>query len=165
MSPPPPLVADPGDFVTYTGPLWRIHRPQGSHQPDWAVNYAAPTVTTAFAEVFGARRAVTLSSAQARAQALAGWSPSRPPSLLDLTGKWLLHNGVSASLAGGRRDRCLAWSHAIRRSWPELDGLYVPSTWTADAAVVLFAPARTAFPDAPALARPLSSTALAGTVQ
>lgn len=188
LRPPRPLVADADDFLDYSGSLWRIYRTRGPHrqrwnqfrdfgpvctmrwdphplpateQPDWAVGYAATDVATAFAEVFQDRRAITLSPAQA----LAGWVPSRPLRLLDLTGPWLLHNNASASLTGGRKDRCRNWSHAIRDTWPDLDGLYVPSSLTNAVSVVLYSPARDAFPADPAVSRPLDSPALAGMIR
>lgn len=185
MRPPRPLVAEEGDFLSFGEALWRIHRTRGRHRQRWndlrefgpistmrwdphpspqgvypgaAVSYASPNVATAFAEAFQHRRAITLSSAQA----LVGWMPSRELRMLDLTGQWLLHNGASSSLAGGRKDRCRAWSHAIGQTWPDLDGLYVPSTMTNAPMVVLYAPSRSAFPAGPNVARSLDSPSLSG---
>ncbi|MBB2890041.1 RES domain-containing protein [Flexivirga oryzae] len=182
------LISRPGDVLEYDRALWRIHRTQGTHrqrwdqlrdfgplrsmrwdphpepartQPDWAVCYASPDVETAFAEVFQATRAIHLSAARA----LVGWLPSRKLHLLDLTGQWLLRNGASSWLAGGRKDACRNRSHAIRSTWPDLDGLYVPSSMNGEPSVVLYAPARDAFPADPQVARPLNSPALAGTIR
>lgn len=182
-----PLVVDASEITNCTGALWRIHRTTGHHRQRWdelraygpirtmrwdphptppgvqpasAVSYAATDVVTAFAEAFQNRRAITISADQA----LAGWVPSRPLRLLDLTGNWLLHNHASASLSAGRKDRCRNWAQAIRRTWPDLDGLWVGSTMTGAPMVVLYPPARDAFPASPQLSRPLDSPVLAGVV-
>lgn len=98
-------------------------------------------------------------------QGLVGWKPSLTLRLLDLTGQWLMNNGASASLAGGRKDTCRNWSHAIAKTWPELDGLYVHSSLNGRPSVVLYAHARNSFPAGPQVARPLNSSVLAGTVR
>lgn len=188
LRPPNALVTGPGDFLEYDRALWRIYRTQGKHrqhwdelrdfgplksmrwdphpepaaaQPDWAVGYASPDVETAFAEVFQAARAIQLSAAQA----LVGWMPTRTLHLLDLTGQWLMNNGASSSLAGGRKDTCRNWSHTIQSTWPDLDGLLVPSSMNGKPSVVLYAHARDTFPTGPQVARPLNSPALAGIIR
>lgn len=187
MRPPRPLTAVPSDMVTYTGALWRVHRTTGRHRQRWddlrdfgpirdmrwdphppppgvqpagAVSYAGTDVVTAFAEAFQKRRVLTLSAGQA----LAGWQPGRPLRLLDLTGSWLLHNQASASLPGGRKDRCRNWSRVIRETWPDLDGLWVRSSMTGVPMVVLYRPSESSFPASPQLSRPLDSPVLAGLV-
>lgn len=184
--PPGPLTANPDDFVTYTGALWRIHRTIGRYRQRWdqmrtwgpvdsrwdphpdppddhpasAVMYSAPDVTTAFGEVFQHRRAITLSDAHA----LVGWTSVRPLRLLDLSDTWAVRSGASASLHAAPRGTCRSWAKDIRHTWPELDGLHVPSTMTSRPMVVLFTPALDSFPAGPALARPLDHPDLASVI-
>ena len=187
MRPPGALTVDAGDLITFSDVLWRIHRTVGPHRQTWnemrtygplaskrwdarpppvgehsanAVSYTANEVATTFAEAFQARRSITLSGAQA----LAGWAPTRPLQLLDLTGTWLLRNGASASLAGTRKDACRGWARAIRQTRPDIDGLYVPSTMTGRPMVVLYSPSSNSFPPAPRLARQLNHPGLSGVV-
>ena len=187
MRPPGALIVDAGDLIDYPGALWRIHRTTGPYRQTWdemrtygplasmrwdahppppgehpaaAVSYTATDVVTTFAEAFQARRSITLSGAVA----LAGWEPTRPLKLLDLTGTWLVRNGASASLAGTRKDTCRGWARAVRQAWPDIDGLYAPSTMTGGPMAVLYAPSSNSFPAAPRLARALNHPGLSGVV-
>src|SRR5699024_8177169 len=77
--------------------------------------------------------------------------------LLDLTSTWLLRAGSTTSQANAPRRACRAWAQKIRSTYPDLDGLWVPSTMTATPMAVLYEPAATALPDAPEFSRPLAS--------
>ncbi len=183
QTPPRPLQRAARDVVAFRKPLWRIHRVTGPHALPWdglrdhgpisemrwdphppprgkhpgiGVSYASADAATAFAEVFQARRAITRSGDQG----LAGWTPIRDLQLLDLTGDWALRNGASASLHAARKSTCRAWARAIHETWPDLDGLYAPSTMTGRPMLVLFSGSASTFPRGPQLSRVLSDPAL-----
>jgi RES domain len=180
------LTGEATDFISYSDVLWRIHRTIGVHrsrwdqlrawgpvdsrwdphppppgdQPDAAVLYASTDVPTAFGEVFQHRRAITLTDQLN----LAGWIPVRPLRLLDLTGTWPVRNGASASLHAAPKATCRRWAQVIRSTWPDIDGLWVPSTITLRNMVVLFAPGADSFPSGPSLSRPINHPGLAALV-
>ncbi len=158
--------------------MWRIHRTVGRHITAWnqlrhygplpgmrydphpqptgehnryAVAYTASDIETAAAEVFQTTRRIRAG----RELQLTAWSPTRQLALLDLTGSWALRNGAANSLTAAPRPTCRAWAHAIASTWPDIDGLYAPSTLTGSPMIVLFAPARDSFPTSPAFSRPL----------
>lgn len=181
-TPPAPLTREPDDVSFLQTALWRIHRVAGGHASQWnelreygpvsnmrwdphptpkgdhpgaGVMYASPDLETVVAEVFQAKRVVTLSGNQA----LIGWVPLRPLSLLALTGTWALRNGASASLHAAPRSVCRAWAHAIHQAWPDLDGMLVTSTMTGKPSVVLFTASATSFPALPAFSSTLDQRA------
>lgn len=183
--PAAPLTLEAGDIVAYAGPLWRIHRTVGLHVAAWdeprffgplagmrfdphpggapadhtriGVHYNATDVDTAVAEVFQRTRVIDPVTG---APYLTGWEPTRPLRLLNLTGTWPVRNGASAALAAAPRSTCRAWARAIHDELsPDVEGLYVPSTMTGAANVVLWAPALAAAPAAPQFHRPLVSPA------
>ncbi|BDZ58455.1 RES domain-containing protein [Barrientosiimonas endolithica] len=119
-APTRPLQHSPGDLVEHTGPVFRIARTSGDHvlpwnalrgfgwlpslrwdphpdrmreQPQHAVMYAATTVGTAAAEVWQDLRVIDTISG---APVLIGWTPARPLRLLDLSGDWLVRQGLRA---------------------------------------------------------------------
>ncbi len=177
--PPTDLVHEPGDILTIRPLLWRIHRTQGSHVLAWnqlrtfgpistmrydpqpepagssmeGVLYTATSLATALAETFQATRVVDSRSFGPRVTA---WTPTRALRLLDLTGSWALRNGAAFSLATAPKSTCRAWARQIRATWPDLDGLWAPSTMTGGANVVLWNPAQTSLPDGPDFSRPLT---------
>ena len=178
-TPPTDLVHEPGDILTFRPLLWRIHRTQGSHVLAWnqlrtfgpiptmrydpqpepagssmeGVLYTATSLATALAETFQATRVVDSRSFGPRVTA---WTPTRALRLLDLTGGWALRNGAAFALATAPKSTCRAWARQIRATWPDLDGLWTPSTMTGGANVVLWDPARTSLPGAPDFSRPLA---------
>lgn len=183
QTPPGPLVRDRSDTIVLRSPLWRIHRSRGTHvlawnalrifgplaglrwdphpppcaeHPAFGVSYAALDVATCVAEVFQTRRLIRADDSVH----LTSWTPTRDLQLLDLTGGWALRNGASYSLHAAPKSTCRAWANAIRKTWPDLDGLYVPSTLTGAPNVVLFDASRDSFPAAPAFSRPLGSPAV-----
>lgn len=139
--------------------------------PDNGVSYAAAKPVDCFAEVFQDRRAITLSAAQS----LAGWLPVRGLRLLNLfpadpdtaaaKPSWAERNGAAASLTSARRDTCRSWAQAVRTTWPDIDGLYAPSTISNGPVVVLWQPAANTFPQAPSIARPLDHPALTAVIR
>ena len=182
-TPPADLAHEPGDILTVRPLLWRIHRTQGPHVLGWnqlrtfgpiptmrydphpepagpsteGVLYTATSLATALAETFQATRVVDTRSF---APQLTAWTPTRDLRLLDLTGGWALRNGAAFSLATAPKSTCRAWARQIRATWPDLDGLWAPSTMTGDANVVLWNPAHTSLRAAPDFSRPLAEPTL-----
>ena len=179
-TPPEQLVREPEDIADYTGTLWRIHRTEGEHMLPWnklrtygplpsmrwdphpgsepisadeGVLYAAADVTTSLAEVYQATRMIDTRSG---APTLTAWQPPRRLRLLDLSGTWLLRNSASAAMLAAPRSICRRWASAIYTTWPELDGLYVPSTLTGRPNIVLWNAAADSIPAMPAFSRPLT---------
>lgn len=184
--PPGPLTFQPGDKVSWTGPLWRVHKTDTPHPLGWkelrmygpladmrwdpmpdplgvhpnhAVTYAAADLMTALAEVGQARRTIDRASGAPYA---VQWEPTRPLQLLDLTRTWPIRNGASAALSTAGRPVCRAWARAICDQAPHLDGLQTTSTMTGQTAVTLFTPAKNSFPDAPLTSIALADPAMAG---
>lgn len=180
-SPPNPLTRTASDVVPYQRPLWRIAKTTGTHpatwdglrdygpvpgmrwdpqhpppsdQPDRGIMYTATTIPTVVAEVYQKYREVYPTT---DTPFLFGFTPTRPLGLLDLSGNWPIRNGGAAALtASARKTVTQTWAAAILDTWPDLDGLWVPSTFTNQPMVVLFPNARSAFPDLPDYARPLT---------
>ncbi len=178
-TPPADLIHKPGDILITRPLLWRIHRTQGSRVLPWnqprtfgpiptmrydpqphpaatsteGVLYTATSLATALAETFQATRVIDSGSFGPQVTA---WTPTRDLRLLDLTGSWALRNGAGFALATAPKSVCRAWSRQIRATWPDLDGLWAPSTMTGDANVVLWNPGRTSLPAAPDFSRPLA---------
>lgn len=159
--------------VRFSNVLWRIHRSDGDHPIGWnelryygplnsrfdpqppgpaslsteGVAYAATDVPTALAEVFQDTRVVNVTRGRPW---LAGWEPSRPLALLDLTGAWPIRIGASHAINTGRRDHARAWARALHTAWPEVDGLLHASAMTGSRCVTMFNPAAGSFPPSPA---------------
>lgn len=170
-----------GDITRHAGRLWRIMRTSGPHalpwnhlrpwgpvqsmrwdpqtpppssQPDRAVMYTATDVQTTIAEVYQQDRFVDVHSED---PFLIGFTPTRPLHLLDLTSAWLLRCGSTTSQASAPRRACRAWAHAIVDAYPDLDGLWAPSTVTSRPVAALFTPAAAALPHTPDFSRHLAT--------
>lgn len=115
--------------------------------------YAAADVATSLAEVYQTTRVI---DTRANAPTLTAWQPQRRLRLLDLSGTWLLRNTASAALLAAPRSICRRWARAIYTTWPELDGLYVPSTMTGRPNIVLWNAAADSIPTMPSFTRPLT---------
>lgn len=165
--------------------LWRVHRTSGEHVVPWSrlrywgpaatmrfdpheppprlqdrgVSYAALSVPTALAEVFQRTRVINI---RRGSPYLTAWSPARPLTLLDLTGRWSIQAGASYVINTGRRDHCRAWARAIHTARPDIDGLWHHSSMTGGDAVTLFTHAGDSFPDRPVLSLPLDHPGLRG---
>ncbi|MGI8536123.1 MAG: RES family NAD+ phosphorylase [Mycobacteriales bacterium] len=166
--------------------LWRVHRTTGPHLTAWnalrhvgpvatcrydphepptgpgkseGVAYLAATVRTALAEAFQARR---LFDRHTGAPSLIGMRLTRTVQLLDLSRSWPTRAGASQAISSGRRDTARAWARAIRGAFPNLDGLWYPSSMDGGSAcLTLWTPAADALPAAPVLSRPLTDPSLA----
>jgi hypothetical protein len=179
-TPPQQLIREPHDIADYAGTLWRVHRTEGEHVLPWntlrtygplpsmrwdphpgphpisgaeGVLYAAADVATSLAEVYQTTRVI---DTRAGAPTLTAWQPQRRLRLLDLSGTWLLRNSASAALLAAPRSICRRWAHVIYTTWPELDGLYVPSTMTGRPNIVLWNAAADSIPAMPSFSRPLT---------
>jgi RES domain len=179
-TPPQQLIREPHDLADYTATLWRVHCTEGEHVLPWntlrtfgplpsmrwdphpgpqpmsgaeGVLYAAVDVATSLAEVHQTTRVI---DTRAGAATLIAWLPRRRLRLLDLSGTWLLRNTASAALLATPRSTCRRWARAIYTTWPELDGLYVPSTLTGRPNVVLWNAAADSIPAMPSFSRPLA---------
>jgi RES domain len=177
---PEQLSREPDDIADYAGVLWRVHRTAGEHVLPWnrlrtygplpsmrwdphpgsqpisaveGVLYAAADVATSLAEVYQTTRVI---DTRAGAATLTAWRPQRSLRLLDLSGTWLLRNTASAALLSAPRAACRRWARAIYTTWPELDGLYVPSTMTGRPNIVLWTAAADSIPTVPSFSRPLT---------
>jgi hypothetical protein len=179
-TPPERLGREPHDIADYAGTLWRVHRTEGEHVLPWnklrtygplpsmrwdpqsgpepisaaeGVLYAAADVATRLAEVYQITRVI---DTRAGAPTLTAWQPQRRLRLLDLSGTWLLRNTASAALPAAPRSICRRWARVIYTTWPELDGLYAPSTLTGRANIVLWNAAADSIPTMPSFSRPLT---------
>ncbi|HEV8637974.1 MAG TPA: RES family NAD+ phosphorylase [Chloroflexota bacterium] len=148
---------------------WRTMRAYGPvdarfdhHEPpprtqDRRVLYAALDATTCLAEVFQRRRSIDV---RRREPWLVGFETRAALRLLDLTGVWPTRAGASMAINTGQRARARRWARAIYAAYPQLHGIYYPSSMHANRpALVLFERAEPALPAAPltnrALADPL----------
>jgi hypothetical protein len=179
-TPPEQLIREPDDTADYSDTLWRVHRTEGEHVLPWntlrtygplpsmrwdphpgpqpssqaeGVLYAAADVATSLAEVYQTTRVI---DTRAGAPTLTAWQPQRRLRLLDLSGTWLLRNTASVALLAAPRSVCRRWTRAIYTTWPDLDGLYVPSTMTGRPNIVLWNAAADAIPTMPLFSRPLT---------
>lgn len=170
--------------------LWRVHATTGAHVLPWnrlrgfgpvpagrfdphpepagdtadeGVLYLAVDIVTALAEVYQVTRLV---SRRRGSPYLTGLRLTRTVHLLDLSGSWPTRAGASQAISAGRRDRSRAWARAVRAAFPDLDGLWYPSSMHAgQPCVALWTPGADALPADPelslALAHPVLSEPLA----
>jgi hypothetical protein len=171
--------------ITHTE-LWRVHATAGQHVLPWnqlrhfgplpgcrfdphdpppheqlaGVLYLALDVATCVAEVFQDTRVVNRHD---RAPFLSAFRLTRTVTLLDLAGTWPTRAGASQAInSTGRRDVTRGWARAVHRAFPQLDGLWHPSSMNAgEPCVTLFETAADALPGQPDLSLPLAHPALA----
>lgn len=136
---------------------WEPHPEPTAHHIGDGVMYTAADLATAVVETFQNDRMIDPNTGRPRATS---WSPNRPLRLLDLTDDWCLRNGASASLAFAPQATCRSWARSIRQAWPDLDGLWTPSTLTGRPNITLWAPAADAFPIVPAFSEYLADDLL-----
>lgn len=164
--------------------LWRVYFHGGAHPTGWSdlrrfgpvaqarfdhhlppprlqergILYAAASGLTALAEVFQRRRMIDVTSGWPW---LVGFAVAEPLTLLDLTGLWPTAAGASMALSSGPRPRARRWSQAIYAAFPEVQGLWYPSSMAGNApAVALYERAEAALPQQPFFHRPLDDPAL-----
>ena len=125
-----------------------------------AVLYAAEHPTTCLAEVFQKTRVV---NRWHNDPWLAGFETGNRVDLLDLTGSFPTRAGASMGLMTGPRSVSRAWARAFRDTYPELGGLYYPSSMHANRPAMVFterAAETGAVPEHPSLHRSLADPAM-----
>ena len=115
--------------------------------------YGALDGPTCFAEVFQQARIIDRNT---REPWLVSFSLDQELTLLDLTGSWPTRAGASQAISTGPRSRARLWSRAIYEAYPELRGIYYPSSMSGRPAVALYERASGALPLVPAVHVPLS---------
>lgn len=167
--------------------LWRVHYTVGAHVLAWnqlrrygpasgrfdpqppppssesglgVLYLAAERVDVALAETFQRTRRVDVN---AGGPWLTGMRLTRPVRLLDLSGSWPTRAGASQTLCSGPRPRAQAWARTIAQAWPDLDGLWYPSSMLGGGCcAALWTPGTDAVPPTPLLSVPLAHPALWG---
>ena len=91
--------------------------------------YAADDPITCLAEVFQKTRVM---NRRHKEPWLVGFETDKPMRLLDLTGSFPTRAGASMGLMTGPRSVSRTWARAFHDSWPEIDGLYYPSSMHAN---------------------------------
>lgn len=130
---------------------------------DRAILYAAADGVTCVAEVFQRRRVVDRMSAQPW---LVGFELQQQITLVDLTGFWPTKIGASMAIASGPRPRARRWSQRFYDFFPEVQGLWYPSSMAGNKpAVALYERAKGAIPQRPSIHRPLADPALLPALQ
>ena len=167
-------------------PVWRIYLRGGLHPTGWkdfryvgpidarfdhhdesgpagrvrAVMYAAEHPTTCLAEVFQKTRVV---NRWHNDPWLVGFETGNRLGLLDLTGSFPTRAGASMGLMTGPRSVSRAWARAFHDAYPELGGLYYPSSMHANRPAMVFterAAETGAVPEHPSLHRALGDPAI-----
>ena len=124
------------------------------------VLYASGTLLTALAERFQHGREVRTDDPGL--PVAYAWTPTRAMRLIDLTGPAAARLGASHAISSGPKRTTRAWARALRRAWPDLDGLLYSSAMTGEDCVALWTPAANAFPTAPTYGRLLGDSSTAG---
>jgi hypothetical protein len=164
--------------------VWRLYRRGGAHPSGWSdlrrfgpvpsmrfdhhepppraqdrgILYAALRVSTCMAEVFQETRTIERSRERPW---LAGFALDRDVAALDLSGNWPTRAGASMVLSSGRHDRSRRWSRRIYEDYPEVEGLYYPSSMDGNQpALAFYERARSALPARPAFHRALADPGL-----
>ncbi len=164
--------------------LWRVYFRAGQHPAGWSafrhfgpvaqarfdhhllpprlqdrgILYAAANGLTCLAEVFQRARVIDRGSGQPW---LVAFGLLESLSLLDLTGLWPTAAGASMALASGPRPRARRWSQAIYNAYPDVQGLWYPSSMAGNApAVALYERGSAVVPRHPLFHRPLADPAL-----
>jgi hypothetical protein len=120
--------------------------------------YGALEGPTCIAEVFQDTRVIDRA---ARDPWLVGFELIQPLVLLDLSGVWPTRAGASMALSTGPRPRARRWAQAIYAAYPDVQGLFYPSSMHGNRpAVVLWERGAGAMPPMPIFHRPLLDPAL-----
>ncbi|HMJ13559.1 MAG TPA: RES family NAD+ phosphorylase [Polyangiaceae bacterium] len=164
--------------------LWRIYFAGGAYPATWngfrffgptnsrfdhheeparlqarGILYAAAIPLTCLAEVFQVTRVIDQVNG---APWLVGFDLVRVVHLLDLTGAWPTRAGASMAINTGPRPRAQRWSKLIYATYPNVEGIYYPSSMHGNQpSIAFFERAQGAMPNAPIFNRALSDPALA----
>jgi hypothetical protein len=182
--PPSALSLPPDIFLLAAGTmLWRVYFTAGAHPSTWngfrffgpvaarfdhhdgpphnqtlGIQYSALSPLTSIAEFFQATRMIDRS---ARRPWLAGFQVTSDLSLLDLTNGWPTRAGASMAINSGPRPRARRWSRLIHASYPDVHGLYYPSSMRSNQpCCALYERAQGAMPASPVFNRALADPAL-----
>lgn len=135
------------------------HEPPPHDDPVRAITYLALDAVGAIAESFQGSRLV---DRRRQAPWLVGFELTEAIELLDLTRLWPTRAGASQAIATGRRTTAQAWSRAIYRTYPEVQGLLYRSSMAGGSLnLALYERGRGALPTQPALHLPLTHPGLA----
>lgn len=189
-NPPAGLARIPPDVIRLPAgaELWRLYKRGGRHPVTWnafrtfgplqtarfdhhlpdehgepwlqgrGIYYAGTEITTCLAEIFQDTRTIDRES---EAVALVGFELRLAVDLLDLTGAWPTRAGASMVSSSGPRSRSRLWARAVYESYPDIQGIYYPSSMHANRpAIALFERAAPAIASVPVVHRPLSDPAL-----
>lgn len=116
----------------YVGPIdarFDHHLGNEPVRQDRAVLYAADDPITCLAEVFQKTRVM---NRWHKEPWLVGFETGKPMRLLDLTGSFPTRAGASMGLMTGPRSVSRTWARAFHVAWPEMEGLYYPSSMHAN---------------------------------
>ena len=116
----------------YVGPIdarFDHHIGNEPARQDRAVLYGADDPITCLAEVFQRTRVM---NRWHREPWLVGFETDKPMRLLDLTGSFPTRAGASMGLLTGSRSVSRTWARAFHESFPEIDGIYYPSSMHAN---------------------------------
>lgn len=123
-----------------------------------AASLGGEAILTCAAEVFQQTRLVDTSAGNPW---LAAFAVRDDMPLLDLAGGWPTRAGASMQINAGSRPRARRWSRDVYEAYPEVLGLYYPSSMYANQpAAALYERARTLLPRSPSFHAPLSSPGL-----
>lgn len=155
------------DTFRYTGPLAHGRFDPQTPKADGApatdhgngVLYFGLSARTGIAEIYQATSTVDRIT---RAPHVVLMRPARTLRLLDLTGLWPTRMGASQEIATGPKKITQVWARAIRSAYPDLDGVWYPSSMdSGNPAVCLWdPPAVSALPEDPDLLLPLTHPGL-----
>ena len=150
----------------HIGPVSRFdhHARSRDERPtyqDRGILYAAADMPTAFAEFFQRNRRINRSLRQPWAVSVALCGEL---CLLNLTDTFCLRVGASAKLVSGPFLHAQNWSRGFYEAYPEIQGLYYPSSLTNRPTIALYerANALSTFPANPLFHRSLSDPTLHG---
>jgi hypothetical protein len=120
--------------------------------------YGALEGPTCLAEVFQSTRMIDRAEHEPW---LVGFELTQPLVLLDLSGVWPTRAGASMAINTGQRPRARRWAQAIYEAYPEVQGLFYPSSMHGNrSAVTLWERGAGAVPPMPVFHRPLLDPAL-----
>jgi hypothetical protein len=164
--------------------LWRIYFSGGSHPTDWnefrsfgplptarfdhhleppheqdrGILYAAVHGPTCLAQVFQEKRNI---DRERRSPVLVAFTLVRDISVLDLSSTWPTAAGASMVICSGPRPRARRWSQAIYDAYPDVEGLWYPSSMYANRpCIALYERAADALATPPRMHRLLSDPLL-----
>lgn len=134
------------------------HHEPPPHDQSREILYAALLGLTSLAEVFQDTRVINRTR---NSPWLVAFCLDRDVPLLDLTGNWPTQAGASMVINSGPRPRAQRWSRVIYEAYPDIEGIYYPSSMYANQpAVALYERATSATPTHPTFHRALDNPLL-----